>query len=265
MRTDTRVSACKPGYYKTAGLSDVEETVNTIESTNDACSPCTDVPNRAGESILSCTTPYDTRVSYCAPEYYRAQGATERCDGETEGDETDTACKALALDGESVTCSAAEAPASPCLHTEGTADSCVPCGRVADALEGAVQNCTNANDTRVDSCKAGFVLVRGAGGTAPLPDTCWSTPPSVTLRYSGNYGAITATGQAFQTFQAGFKRDLGDALSIPTQRVVITSVAEGSIVVYFYVLAAQAGAAADERTPDEAYAYLSLLAGSGAL
>eukprot|EP01044_Picomonas_judraskeda_P030994 COSAG03_NODE_11378_length_596_cov_0.845070_2_plen_107_part_01 len=78
MRTDTRVSACKPGYYKTAGLSDVEETVNTIESTNDACSPCTDVPNRAGESILSCTTPYDTRVSYCAPEYYRAQGATVR-------------------------------------------------------------------------------------------------------------------------------------------------------------------------------------------
>lgn len=264
-QTDTRVSACKQGYYRAPGLPDVPETVNTIESTNDRCSPCTVVQNRAGYSISSCTTAYDTRVSYCAPEFYRSQGVTERCDGETEGDETDDACEALVLDGQPVTCRSAPAPASPCFHTEGTPDSCMPCGRVSDALEGAVQNCTNANDTRVESCAPGYVHVRGASGTPPEPDTCWSTPPSVMLTYDGNYASITATAAAYSSFQTFFRNELSDALSIEKERVVVTSVAQGSIVVYFYILAAQASAPSDERTTDEAYSYLVTLAASGQL
>jgi hypothetical protein len=263
--TDSRVSACKPGYYKTVGMPDVVETVNTVESTNDVCTPCVAVENAARGSIVTCTTVYDTRVSGCAAEHYRSQGVTERCDGATEGDTTDDACEALVLDGQPVTCTGAAAPARPCSHTEGTSDTCEACGRVVDALEGAVQNCTNANDTRVESCRNSYVLVRGAGGAAPVPDTCWSTPPSVALTYDGDFDAVTGTPAAFTSFESRFKRDLGDFLTIPTRRIVVTSVAKGSIVVYFYLLAAAASAPLNEYSPSEAYAELTATASSGTL
>ena len=261
--TDSRVSACKPGYYKTVGLADVVDTVDTVESTNDVCTPCNDVENAARGSIATCTTAHDTRVSACAAEHFRDQGVTERCDGQTEGDATDDACEALALDGEASTCTSATAPASPCSHTAGTSDTCEPCGRIVDALEGAVQNCTNANDTRVETCRRNYVLVKGATGESPSPDTCWPTPPSVAIMYDGNYDAATANPTAFTSFQQKFRRDLGDFLSIPQNRIVITSVAQGSIVVYFYILGEATSAPLNEYTTDEAYDYLETSAESG--
>lgn len=257
--TDSRVSACKPGYYKIVG----RESTDTVESTNDQCSPCTNVENAAQGMMVTCTTPYDTRVSGCAAEHFRDQGMTERCDGETEGDATDDACEALELDGESSTCTGASAPASPCSHTAGTSDMCRPCGRIVDALEGAIQNCTNANDTRVESCRPDYVLVKGSDGESPVPDTCWSTPPSVAMTYDGNYDAATANPTAYNSFQARFKRDLGDFLSMPPNRIVITSVAQGSIVVHFYIVSPAPSAPLDEYSTDEAYEYLTTSAASG--
>jgi hypothetical protein len=261
--TDSRVSACKPGYYKTVGLPDDVATASTVESTNDVCTPCVAVENAARGSIVACTTANDTRVSGCAAEHFRDQGVTERCNGETEDDATDNACEALALDGEAATCTGASAPASPCLHTVGTSDTCEPCGRIVDALEGALQNCTNANDTRVESCIPNYVLVKGAAGDSPVPDTCWSTPPSVAITYDGNYDAATANPTAFTAFQQTFRRDLGDFLSIPANRIVVTSVAQGSIVVYFYILKEALSAPANEYSTNEAYLYLETSAESG--
>ena len=261
--TDSRVSACKPGYYKTVGLPDVVETADTVESTNDVCTPCNGVENAARGSIATCTTMHDTRVSACAAEHFRNQGVNERCDGQTEGDATDDACEALALDGEASTCTGATAPASPCSHTAGTSDTCEPCGRIVDALEGVVQNCTNANDTRVESCRRNYVLVKGATGEFPSPDTCWSTPPSVAITYDGNYDDATANPTAFTSFQQRFRRDLSDFLSIPQNRIVLTSVVQGSIVVYFYILGEAASAPLNEFTTDEAYDYLETSAESG--
>jgi len=259
------VSACKPGYYKTVGLPDDVATASTVESTNDVCTPCVAVENAARGSIVACTTANDTRVSGCAAEHFRDQGVTERCNGETEDDATDNACEALALDGEAATCTGASAPASPCLHTVGTSDTCEPCGRIVDALEGALQNCTNANDTRVESCIPNYVLVKGAAGDSPVPDTCWSTPPSVAITYDGNYDAATANPTAFTAFQQTIRSDLGDFLSIPANRIVVTSVAQGSIVVYFYILKEALSAPANEYSTNEAYLYLETSAESGTL
>ena len=411
--TDSRVTACKPGYYKTFGNPDVSATTNTVESTNDVCTPCVSVENAANGAITSCTTAYDTRASGCAAEFYRNQGVTERCDGTSvasctetagasvaadlatctatgmdvttnaaciavkldcasgttgscpagcaddgnlcsgastdsactyaaasvDGDATDTTCEALTLNGNVATCTHASAAgtmtaamtldedasrltdfyagwtivvtgagagthtvtaynavtrvitasglsgtgttsvytltAGPCTHTEGTPDTCIACVRVVDALDGVVQNCTMANDTRVSECKATYVLVRGAGGTSPVPDTCWSTPPSVSITYTGSYTSITATPAAFKSFTETFKNKMSEFLTIPTRRIVVTAVVSstrrmlqagsGSIVVYFYLGVASARAPLNEYTPAEAYVYLTSSASSGTL
>ena len=120
--TDSRVSACKPGYYKIAGSPDVAETANAVESTNDVCTPCVFVEHAAHGSILSCNTALDARVSGCAAEYYRKPGVAERCEGPNA---TDTACSTAVLDGTASTCTAAATTTSgDCVHTASTPETC---------------------------------------------------------------------------------------------------------------------------------------------
>ena len=168
------------------------------------------------------------------------------------------------------------------------------CGRVRDAKEDAVQNCTNANDTRVAQCredpvKGEYTLVRGATGVAPTPDTCWDTPPSVYLSYDGDYDAVTRTASAYDAFEASFKEKLGfrnafvdpsaahvrfgscsescfgagEFLRIPVNRVAVESVVPGSVGVYFYLLQRAPSAPLNEYGVEEAYAYLDSAFTSG--
>eukprot|EP01045_Picozoa_sp_COSAG04_P005091 COSAG04_NODE_231_length_19199_cov_263.690209_11_plen_243_part_00 len=157
-----------------------------------------------------------------------------------------------------------------------------------------MQNCTNANDTRVAQCredpaKGEYTLVRGATGVAPTPDTCWDTPPSVYLSYDGDYDAVTRTASAYDAFEASFKEKLGfrnafvdpsaaqvrfgscsescfgagEFLRIPVNRVAVVSVVPGSVGVYFYLLQRAPSAPLNEYGVEEAYAYLDSAFTSG--
>ena len=157
-----------------------------------------------------------------------------------------------------------------------------------------MQNCTNANDTRVAQCredpvKGEYTLVRGATGVAPTPDTCWDTPPSVYLSYDGDYDAVTRTASAYDAFEASFKEKLGfrnafvdpsaahvrfgscsescfgagEFLRIPVNRVAVESVVPGSVGVYFYLLQRAPSAPLNEYGVEEAYAYLDSAFTSG--
>lgn len=226
------------------------------------------VEHAAHGSILSCNTALDARVSGCAAEYYRKPGVAERCEGPNA---TDTACSTAVLDGTASTCTAAAtATSGDCVHTASTPETCNACGRVRDAKEDAVQNCTNANDTRVAQCredpvKGEYTLVRGATGVAPTPDTCWDTPPSVYLSYDGDYDAVTRTASAYDAFEASFKEKLGEFLRIPVNRVAVESVVPGSVGVYFYLLQRAPSAPLNEYGVEEAYAYLDSAFTSGTL
>eukprot|EP01052_Picozoa_sp_SAG31_P058836 SAG31_NODE_18198_length_643_cov_9.904412_1_plen_214_part_11 len=59
--------------------------------------------------------------------------------------------------------------------------------------------------------------------------------PSVKLTLDGDFNAVIASSDALAEFSSQFQLDLAEQLGISMDRIVITSVAEGSVIVYFRV------------------------------
>eukprot|EP01050_Picozoa_sp_SAG11_P010881 SAG11_NODE_1115_length_5800_cov_183.822136_1_plen_278_part_10 len=66
-------------------------------------------------------------------------------------------------------------------------------------------------------------------------------PPCVKLTLDGDFNSVIQSSEALDEFTKSFQMDLAASLGLPLDRIVITSIAEGSVVVYFRVAEPPAG------------------------
>ena len=154
--SDSRVSACATGFFKTEGAA----------GAHDTCTACTPVQNAGDGTTLSCTTADNSRVDSCAAEHFKTVGAD---DSSHDTCTPLTACDTTTSE-ETTPGNATANRACGCLsgyhggsEVEATF-SCTACTPLlTGAADGATYTCTTAEDSRVSACAAGTFHTVGQG------------------------------------------------------------------------------------------------------
>jgi len=173
--TNSRVSACEDGFYKTTGG----------DNSPDTCTACTDVPG-AAPGTITCTTADDSSTTACADGFTINDGGRactpSVCIRPSNTVGYNITSETLTMPSFSVSVNCLDGyygdPAAAVCggnDAEYTLNGCSQCTDVPNAAPGATITCTTATNSRVSACADGFYKTDNTG--SDQSDTCTACTP----------------------------------------------------------------------------------------